>query len=94
MTWSAVGEHALDLDTLTRELGCHPLEVLDEGLLAVAHARVVLALLRPGVAFDRLRRSVLVEHQVVEVDDVLLVSRGDRFGHLGDNTATAHFMPV
>ena len=59
----------------------HPLEVLDERLLAVADVRVVLDVLRTGVPLDRLARPAVVEHQVVEGLGGLLVGGG---AHAGD----------
>jgi hypothetical protein len=69
----AVRERPHDLDVLARVLGGHPLEVLDERLLPVADVRIVLSILGPGVSLDGLRRTALVEHQVIERDDVALV---------------------
>jgi hypothetical protein len=49
----------------------HPLEVVDEGL--PTNVRVVLPVSLPGLLRDRLGRSRLVEHKVVEGLQVLLV---------------------
>ena len=69
----AVGETAFELDPLARVLGTHTLEVVDEGFLAVSDVRIVLSILRARVAFDRLSRLVLIEHQRVERNHVRLV---------------------
>ena len=45
---------ALEIDPLAGILGRHPLEVLDEGLLAVTNMRVVLGVGIAPVALDRL----------------------------------------
>ena len=52
----ALGDHPLELDSLARVLRRHPLEVVDERLLAVADLRVVLDVLGTGVALDGLAR--------------------------------------
>lgn len=70
---TAFGHRPLEEDLLAWELLCHSLEVLDEGFLAVSDVRVVLGVRIPGVAFHRLSRLALIEHEVVERDRVLAV---------------------
>src|SRR3712207_7011914 len=53
----SLGDHALELHALVGVVAGHPLEVLDEGLLAVAHVRVVLGVVVARVALDRLARA-------------------------------------
>src|SRR5215218_3195876 len=64
----ALGDRALELDALPRVLRSHPVEVVDERLLAVADVRIVLDIPVAGVALDRLCRPAFVEHEVVERD--------------------------
>jgi len=68
-----IGDGSLELDALAGVFGSHPLEVLDEGLLAVGDVWVVLDVLISDVAVDRLAWTTLVEHQVVERHRCLLV---------------------
>jgi hypothetical protein len=70
----AFREHLLDVRALAGIVRGHLGEVVDEGLLAIGHRRVVLGVLVTGVPFDRVPRPALVEHQVVEGGDRLLVS--------------------
>jgi hypothetical protein len=56
-----------ELDALAGILGGHPLEVVDEGLLAIRDVRIVLDVLVPDVALDGLSGAALVEHQVIEL---------------------------
>lgn len=62
------------MEPLARILPGDPFEVIDEALLAVGHARVVLDVGRARVAFDRFGRAAFVEHQLVEGDDVLSIA--------------------
>ena len=68
------GQSTLELDPLPGILVRHALEVRDEGFFAIRDVRVVLRVRLPGVAFDRLGRPRLVEHEVVERLRVLLVA--------------------
>ncbi|MDB5860758.1 MAG: hypothetical protein JWQ76_4447 [Ramlibacter sp.] len=70
----AFGNHALEVDPLAWERARHPLEVVDEGFLAVADARVVLDIRCAGMSLDRLPGPAVVEHQLIEREDVLLVA--------------------
>jgi hypothetical protein len=64
-----VGQHSPELDPLPPILARHPLEVLDECILAVAHHRIVLSVGRAHVPPARFGRLTLVEQQVVERGD-------------------------
>ncbi len=55
----AFGDGALELDVLAGVLRRHPVEAVDEGLLAIGDLGVVLAVLRPCVALDGLGRTAL-----------------------------------
>ena len=70
----AFGDRTLELDALARILARHLLEVVDERLLAVGDVRVVLDVLGARVALDRLARTAVVEHQLVERPGVALVA--------------------
>jgi hypothetical protein len=70
----ALGNNAPKFDLLAGIVGRRLLEIVDETLLAVSHPGIVLTLFGPDVALDGLPRAALVEHQVVEGDDVLLVA--------------------
>jgi hypothetical protein len=59
-----LGERADEVDALARIVAGHALEIFDGRLLAVAGRRVFLLNIKSGI---------LVEHQIVEGDDVLLV---------------------
>jgi hypothetical protein len=65
---------AHEVDALARVLLRHPLEVLDECLLAIGHAGIVLNIDITGERGDRFRRPTLIEHEVVEGHGGLLVS--------------------
>ncbi len=67
----AFRDRALEVNALAGILPRHPLEVRDEGGLAVGDVRVVLDIVVARIAADGLRRLALVEHQVVERDDGL-----------------------
>ena len=60
------GQRALEVHSLAGVRGAHALEVLDEGLLAVRNAGVVLDLDVANELVDRLPRAAFVEHQVIE----------------------------
>jgi hypothetical protein len=69
-----------------------PLEVVDEGLLPITNVRVVLPLGLPGVLRNRLGRSRLVEHEVVEGLHVLLIPLEAVLGcHASSYLETGHF---
>ena len=57
---------ANEMGNLARVRVAHPLEILNEGLLAVGNMRVVLDVLVTDVSFYGLTRLALIEHQVVE----------------------------
>lgn len=63
---------SLDLYPFSRLLRRHGLEVVDEGALPCGHMRVVLDVLCPDIALDRLARAALVKHQFVKGDHVSL----------------------
>src|SRR5207244_2711530 len=65
---------ALELDALARVVAGGLLEIVDETLLAVGDAGVVLDVLRTGVSLDCLGRAALIEHQVVESDHIPFVA--------------------
>src|SRR5262249_45729916 len=69
----ALGDRALELDALARVLTRHALEVIDEGLLTVRDAGIVLGIRRARKADYRFGRIALVEHQIVERDHGRLV---------------------
>jgi len=69
----SLGDHALEVHALARILPGHPLEVLDERLLAIGHLGIVLSVGVCGVLLDGFSGLALVEHQVVERLDGLLV---------------------
>lgn len=71
-------DRALDLDALAGVLRGHPIEVVDERLLAVGDVRVVLRVGVAGEPLDRLPRQASVEHQVVELDRALADPVGSR----------------
>src|SRR5579884_3078132 len=54
---------------LARVLLCHPVEVVNEGVLAICHHRVVLRIAVSDVPLDRLGGTAPVEHQVIELHD-------------------------
>jgi hypothetical protein len=61
-------------DSLARKLPRHPLEIGNEGILAVSHVGIVLDAGIPGVLVDGFSRTILIEHQVIQGNDVLLVT--------------------
>jgi hypothetical protein len=67
-------EDALEFNPLPRPLALHPLEIVDEALLTVRDAGVVLNILVASIPFDRFTRATIVEHQVVKGDHIHLVS--------------------
>ena len=69
----ALGHHPLKLHAFARILPCHALEIIHEGLLAIANVRVVLDVLRSRVALDGLTRLALVKHEIVEGRHVALI---------------------
>src|ERR1700730_17110065 len=69
----SVGDDVPELDALAGIIASRLLEIVDEPLLAVGHAGIVLDVFGPDEAIDGLPRAALIEHQVVEGDDVLLV---------------------
>jgi hypothetical protein len=64
----------LEVHTFAWIVPSHTLEVLNEGLLAIRHMRIVLDVGGACVLFDRVRRFALVEHQIVERKHVSLVT--------------------
>ena len=70
----AFGDDPKDLDFLAGVLAGRFLEVVDETLLAVADARIVLDILGSRVLLDRLARLALIEHQVIEGGDLMFVA--------------------
>jgi len=59
----AFGDHAHEFDALARVLAGRFLEVIDEGLLAVADPWIVLDVMGPDLALNGLARARLIEHQ-------------------------------
>ena len=53
-------DHAPELHTLTREGASSFLEIIDEALLAIRDAQVVLYVPGAGIAFDGLSRAALM----------------------------------
>ena len=70
----ALRDDALELDALTGVLSGHPLEVVDERLLAVADVRVVLDVDVARVPVHRFGGPGCVEHEVVEGRNCRLVA--------------------
>src|SRR5512134_1114397 len=64
----------LEVHTFARIVPGHPVKVVDKGLLAIRHMRIVLDVGSTCVLFDRVRGSALVEHQVVERKHVSLAT--------------------
>jgi len=62
------------MDTLSRILLRHALEITNECLRAVGYVRIVLDIRVTDVLADGLGRPALVEHQIVESRSVLLVA--------------------
>ena len=62
-------EHSPELNAFARILPRHPVEVLDEGSLAVGDDRVVLGVGRASVPSDRFSGLALIEHQIVKGSD-------------------------
>lgn len=69
----ALAKDALEMHALSGVLASHPLEVLNESVLAVCDVRVVLNVDVPDVPFDGLPWPAMVEHQVVEGSNGSLV---------------------
>ena len=65
---------ALDLYVFARVFPRHPLEVVDEGVLAVCDVRIVPSVLRSGEARDRFTKATVIEHHLVEGNDIRLIS--------------------
>lgn len=61
-----LGNDALEVNTFSGVLLCHPGEVLDERLFAICYRRIVLKVHITCVPFDGFGRLALVEHQIVE----------------------------
>jgi hypothetical protein len=59
-------DDAFELHTFAGILRGHAREVLDERLLAIADARIVLDVLGTGIPLDRVCRPTLIKHQVVK----------------------------
>src|SRR5512134_270682 len=78
----------LEVHTFARIVPGHPVKVVNEGLLAIRHMRIVLNVGSTCVLFDRVRGSALIEHQVVERKHVSLVTLQRFTVHL-DLQATA-----
>ena len=72
----AVREHPSKLDALAGIFLGHPGEVVNEGILAISHHRVVLRVGGTDESLDCLRWLGPVEHQVVEVGDLTFVALG------------------
>ena len=60
----AFGDSADEIDALVGELTSCVLKVIDKGLLAIAHARIVLDVFCTNVALDGVTRTRLIEHQI------------------------------
>src|SRR5438128_11174332 len=71
----AFADGSLELNALAGVFGRHAVEVVDERLPSVADTRVVLCVAGADVPLDRLSRTALVEHEVVEGLRVRLVLR-------------------
>jgi len=70
----ALGNGPLDLDPFARPFARHALEIGDEPVLAVGDMGIVLRIGIPRVAFDRGARLTVVEHHLVERDDIRFVA--------------------
>jgi hypothetical protein len=67
-------DNPLEVDTLTRILVCHSPKIVDERLLSIPYARIVLNIGFPNVLLHRLLRFAMVEHEVVEGGKSLFIS--------------------
>jgi hypothetical protein len=72
----------LELHTFARVVLGHPVEVVNEGLFAIRHMRIVLNVCGACIPFDCLSGSALIEHQVVERNHVSLVTFQRLTAHL------------
>src|SRR6267142_3751819 len=70
----AFGENSFEVHMLARVLLRHPLEVRNEGFLAIRDVRIVLPVYSARVSLDRLSRLASVEHEVVKLFHRALVS--------------------
>src|SRR5688500_19939178 len=62
----ALRDHSREVDALARIFPRHARKVVDESLLAVGHAGIVLNIDVPDVSLDRFGGLALIELQVVE----------------------------
>ncbi len=69
----AIRDDAFELRTFPRILGSHSRELLDEGLLAIGRARIVLNIDVTDILLYGFGRFALIEHQVVEGYDIPFV---------------------
>jgi len=69
----AIRDDAFELRTFPRILGSHSRELLDEGLLAIGRARIVLNIHVTDILLCGFGRFALIEHQVVEGYDIPFV---------------------
>ena len=67
------GDDLPEFNAFARIIARRRLEIVDEALLSVGDARIVLDVLRAGKFFHGLSRLALIEHQVVEGDHVSFV---------------------
>src|SRR5438067_5445742 len=64
----------LEVHPFARILPRHPLKVLNEGLLAIRHMGIVLDVSGACVMRNCVGRPALIEHEIVERNDVALVT--------------------
>ena len=70
----ALGDHPPELDVLAGIFAGGLFEIVDEALLPAGDAGIVLDVIGADIALDRLARTPLIEHQVIEFRDRPLVA--------------------
>jgi hypothetical protein len=68
----ALSDHPHEMRSLSQIRLLHPAKVLNEGFLPVRDARIVLNVHVPNVLLDRYGRLALVEHEIIERQDIFL----------------------
>ena len=68
-----LGHDALYLHVFARKLVCHAVEVGNKPFCATLDMWVMLNVIVADIPLHRLARSAIVEHQIIESDDIRLV---------------------